>query len=79
MHPTTQTPAFRPDSASPEDSSPLVEVTPELIAYHIQLGRQLRSEAFARLTARLARRLGAALTRLVERHDQAPGVRPAVR
>jgi len=79
MHPTTQTPAFRPGSASLEDSSPLVEVTPELIAYHIQLGRQLRSEAFARLAARLARRLSAALTRLVERQDRAPGVRSAVR
>ena len=79
MHPTTQIPALPTDPASPENPSPLVEVTPELIAYHVQLGRQLRSEAFTRLTVRLARRLRTALARLVERQDRVQRMGPAIR
>lgn len=79
MHPTTQIPAPPLGSHGAETLPPLVEVTPELIAHHIQLGRQLRSEAFARLMARLGRWLGAALTRLVERQGRVPRVGPAIR
>ena len=79
MHPTTQIPAPRRGSTSSENPSPPVEITPDLIACHIQLGRQLRSEAFARLTARLAHRLGAVLSRALERHERLPRVGPAIR
>ena len=79
MHPTTQIPTLRHGSRGAETLPPPVEVTPELIAHHIQLGRQLRSETLARLAVWLVRRLGAALTRLVERQDRVPRVGPAVR
>ena len=54
-----------PEPAAPgtESFSHAIELSPELIAYHIQLGRQLRSEAFAQML----KSIGNGIARLFDR------------